>query len=88
MSKRRKIKSFVMGMMGAAALSAFCVSNVNADEVSLECDETIVSCYSVGEQNDTKAVKLVWYYKEINGKKYRRLYDATNKVWLTDWILC
>lgn len=29
-----------------------------------------------------------WYYKTINGKLYKRLYDATNKKWLTDWIPC
>ena len=29
-----------------------------------------------------------WYYKTINGKLYRRLYDATNEKWLTDWIPC
>lgn len=34
------------------------------------------------------SAKLVWYYKEENGKRYMRLYDATNGVWLTDWIPC
>lgn len=29
-----------------------------------------------------------WCYKVINGKLYKRLYDATNKKWLTDWIPC
>lgn len=29
-----------------------------------------------------------WRYKVINGKLYKRLYDATNKKWLTDWIPC
>lgn len=29
-----------------------------------------------------------WYYKTINGKLYKRLYDGTNKKWLTDWIPC
>lgn len=29
-----------------------------------------------------------WYYKTINGQLYKRLYDATNEKWLTDWIKC
>ena len=29
-----------------------------------------------------------WYYKTINGKLYRRLYDTTHEKWLTDWIPC
>lgn len=37
---------------------------------------------------DTRSATTVWYYKVENGKTYRRLYDATNGKWLTDWILC
>ena len=29
-----------------------------------------------------------WRDKVINGKLYKRLYDTTNKKWLTDWIPC
>ena len=29
-----------------------------------------------------------WRYKVIDGKLYKRLYDTTNKKWLTDWIPC
>ncbi len=29
-----------------------------------------------------------WYYKTINGKLYKRLYDTTHEKWLTDWIPC
>lgn len=37
---------------------------------------------------DTRATQYQWYYKEVNGKTYRRLYDSTNQKWVTDWILC
>lgn len=29
-----------------------------------------------------------WRYKVINGYLYKRLYDKTNQIWLTDWIPC
>ena len=29
-----------------------------------------------------------WRYKVINGELYKRLYDKTNEIWLTDWIKC
>ena len=29
-----------------------------------------------------------WRYKVIDGYLYKRLYDKTNKIWLTDWIKC
>lgn len=35
-----------------------------------------------------RATQYEWRYKIENGKKYRRLWDATNEKWLTDWILC
>lgn len=28
----------------------------------------------------------VWIIKEVNGKKYKRLYNCMTKTWLTDWI--
>ena len=40
------------------------------------------------ETANVKSSNLVWHYKKQNGKKYRRLYDTSNKKWLTDWILC
>lgn len=28
-----------------------------------------------------------WIYREINGKMYKRLFNATTGVWIGDWIL-
>ena len=36
----------------------------------------------------TYAAVTEWRYKVINGYVYKRLYDKTNKIWLTDWIPC
>lgn len=88
MSKKRNVRGIVISMVGAVVLGAFCVPDVYADEVSIEQDNVVISRSSVRERNETKSAKLVWFYKEENGKKYRRLYDATNEVWLTNWILC
>lgn len=45
---------------------------------------------SVDTTSDVLARKpyTEWRYKVINGKLYKRLYDATNEKWLTDWIPC
>lgn len=40
------------------------------------------------ESKDGRIAQKVWHKKEVDGKKYRRLYDTTNQEWLTDWILC
>lgn len=34
-----------------------------------------------------RATKTVWKIKMVNGKVYKRLWDVTNRKWLTDWIL-
>ena len=34
------------------------------------------------------AEEIVWVVKEINGKKYRRLYNTTTGEYIGDWILC
>lgn len=45
---------------------------------------------SVDTTSDVLARKpyTEWRYKVINGKLYKRLYDATHEKWLTDWIPC
>ena len=45
---------------------------------------------SVETSSDTTTYAAVteWRYKVINGYVYKRLYDKTNKIWLTDWIPC
>ena len=35
---------------------------------------------------EVRADKIVWKYKLINGKLYKRLYNATNDTWIGDWI--
>lgn len=39
------------------------------------------------ETATTYGSSYTWYYKEVDGKKYMRLWDETNHRWVTDWIL-
>ena len=41
---------------------------------------------AVEDTNDTRATNLEWYYKEIDGEMYMRLYNHSTGEWLTDWI--
>ena len=45
---------------------------------------------AVEATSDITARKAItrWYYKTINGKLYKRLYDCTHEKWLTDWLPC
>lgn len=35
---------------------------------------------------EPRADILEWVYKTINGKHYKRLWNATQNRWVTDWI--
>lgn len=37
---------------------------------------------------EPQADRLIWYVKVMDGKRYRRLYNASNQYWVTDWIPC
>lgn len=35
----------------------------------------------------TYSDEIVWQYKAINGKLYRRLYNSTQNIWYGEWEL-
>lgn len=37
-------------------------------------------------QQESKESYCQWYYKKIDGKLYRRLYDTSKRTWITDWL--
>lgn len=85
MIKKGMVRGLVLGCMLSMAASFGGGAEVKAESAS--ADEYVLSELAEDEKNN-RAAQLVWYYKVENGNKYRRLYDSTNEVWLTDWILC
>ncbi len=81
MSKKKILQGMIAGMAAVSIINVGSVKDVKADTVPADV---------VAENNSisVRSPKKVWVYKEENGKRYMRLYDATNQVWLTDWILC
>lgn len=49
----------------------------NRKSMTLQADHSIVPLKDV----------LVWRYKTLNGKTYKRLYNSTTKQWIGNWIL-
>lgn len=43
---------------------------------------------SGGETIQPHAPVIEWVVSEINGKKYRRLYNFSTGEWIGDWIPC
>lgn len=87
MSKKKILQGILAGIAAISIINIGCGKDVKAETVLLK---NTVNTNFVLEDNSASArsPKKVWIYKEENGKRYMRLYDATNQVWLTDWILC
>ena len=51
-------------------------------------EATVETSVETSSDTTTYAAVTEWRYKVINGYVYKRLYDKTNKIWLTDWIPC
>lgn len=43
---------------------------------------------ALAAMNDSTSAsdEYIWYYKETNGKLYKRLYNKSSQEWETDWI--
>lgn len=87
MSKKRILQGIIAGMAAVSIMNVGSIKDVKAETV-LSAD--IVNANFIVEDNSASimSTKKIWCYKDENGKRYMRLYDATNRVWLTDWILC
>lgn len=86
MNKKRMMQGMVVGCLMMVVGGSWNATTVKAEEIAYANQEQIIT--SEEEVGKERAAQLVWYYKEEDGKAYRRLYDATNQEWLTDWILC
>lgn len=57
---------------------------INVNNIDIKAKENHVWNF---EMVQPKKDVLVWRYKNINGKLYKRLYNATKKRWESDWIV-
>lgn len=49
-----------------------------------QTEDVIISTYT--NADNARGTTYTWFYKEVDGQRYMRLYDATHGVWVTDWI--
>lgn len=73
-------KSLILVLVCLAAISSFNVQPVFAD------DKTLINSDQPTEIQPKKDI-LKWIHTTINGKKYKRLWNASKGVWMTNWIL-
>lgn len=86
MNRERIMRGMLVGCILMVTGGGWDAIPVKADGIArMKQDQVIIS---EEEERNERIAQMVWYYKEVNGKRYRRLYDATNQEWVTDWILC
>ncbi|MDE7309628.1 MAG: hypothetical protein K2N61_13395 [Lachnospiraceae bacterium] len=84
MSRKKILQGIIAGMAAVSIINAGYIKDVKAETAEVVNTKVVTEDNSVSARSSKK----VWVYKEENGKRYMRLYDATNQVWLTDWIVC
>lgn len=68
----------ILCSIGLCAMMLLAVNNMNvyASEIA-----------AVEEGTETRSTNLQWFYTEIDGVRYMRLWNHSTGEWLTDWIL-
>lgn len=60
---------------------------VSVSPYTVPAEESTAYEVKTQEESFVKAENTEWKYKMENGKLYKRLWDKTQKKWLTGWIL-
>ncbi|MBR2714715.1 MAG: hypothetical protein IKB73_00720 [Ruminococcus sp.] len=78
-----------LGLVCAMVMILTSVVGASAEEVDTTVDDNnVVVLAAAGGENDTMADNIVWKYKTINGKTYKRRWNNTKQVWVDpSWIL-
>ncbi len=81
MKRNWKAKALV-GMAALTLVGGLQMASVSAPAVAAQ------AAVKEDEVSEPQADRLIWCVREVDGKRYRRLYNASNGYWVTDWILC
>lgn len=83
---KKKIVLFMVTVLSACILDLY---SIDTPAATMTNADSGYATETLNEDTITpRAADTEWYYKTIDGKLYKRLYDKTNKKWLTDWIPC
>lgn len=72
---KRTLLTFIMALSIITSLPIYVEA---AESVSVAAETQI----------EPRADVMVWRYKAVDGKIYRRLYNSTKQEWAGEWELC
>ncbi len=71
----RKILSFVLVLCMFVSIAPMAFADYSIDEG-----------YIPSESAEPRTDETAWYYTQVDGVLYKRLWSYTQAKWLTDWI--
>lgn len=77
-----KIKRIISIAAFALTLSVFSLQPV----ITVAASNQVYTVEQDGNKATPRSDIKTWIYKIENGKKYKRLYNASTDTWETDWI--
>ena len=80
----------IVAILCAAIIFLTSGAVVSAAETTepIDCDDGVSIAAVGGGENDTMADVIVWKYKTVDGKLYKRRWNQTKSVWVDSaWIL-
>ena len=80
-----KIKKLLPSLL--VLCTVFCTALPYSGYISNQTTSLTLNSSDTTDSASTYSDHLVWKYKYENGKFYKRLFNATTGVWMTDWIL-
>ncbi|MFR3138972.1 MAG: hypothetical protein ACLTPC_02940 [Lacrimispora saccharolytica] len=80
-----KIKKLLPSLL--VLCTVFCTALPYSGYISNQTTSLTLNSSDTTDSASPYSDHLVWKYKYENGKFYKRLFNATTGVWMTDWIL-
>lgn len=80
-----KIKKLLPSLL--VLCTVFCTALPYSGYISNQTTSLTINSSDTADSASPYSDHLVWKYKYENGKFYKRLFNATTGVWMTDWIL-
>lgn len=84
----RTIKSNLLKALSVCVLLALLLTSVPMALAAEQAPVVGSTSSSDGEQITPRTEEYIWVYRTYNGVRQKRLWSATEGVWLTDWIDC
>ena len=67
-------------------LFVFFIFTLESPSISVDSPLINSTLATYQSQCTVRNTNVVWAYKTVNGKRYKRLYNTATKQWIGDWI--